>query len=75
MSGEHNLAKKFYFKGITKGNKHRYDGQEVKGNLITDKFNAIIVTGSPSTTKYNGIIEVDHCFFVDPETVELCPLK
>ena len=75
MNSEHNLAKKFYFKGITKGNKNIFDGKEVRGNLITDKFTAIIATGCPSTTKYNSIIEVDHCFFVDPDTVELCPLK
>ncbi len=75
MKGEHNLAKKFYFKGITKGNKHIKDGVKVTGNLITDKFWAVISTSTFSTTKYDGVIEVDHCFFVDPITVEPCPLK
>jgi len=72
---EHGLAKKFFFKGITKGNKTIKDGIEVQGNLIVDKFWAVIATSTFSTTEYDNIIEVEGCFFVDPETVELCPLE
>ena len=68
---QHNLSEKFYFKGVTKGNKHIVDGKEVRGNLITDRFNAVIATSSFSATKHDGVIEVDGCFFVDPDTVEL----
>ena len=68
---EHNLSKKFKFKGITKGNKHINDGKEVIGSLITDRFHAVIATSAFSTTKYDGIIELDHCFFVDPQTVKM----
>ena len=68
---QHNLSEKFYFKGVTKGNGHIVDGKEVRGNLITDRFNAVIATSSFIATRYDGVIEVDGCFFVDPETVEL----
>jgi len=68
---EHSLRAKFLFRGITNGNSNIVDGKEIFGNLIYDRFKAVISTSTFSTTKNSSVIEVEGCFFVDPLTVEL----
>lgn len=45
------------------------NGKWVNGQLLFDKYNAIIVTGVYHLIDYQAICELDHVFQVNPETV------